>query len=226
MSIAEFAAVIARRKWVVVIGVVAGIVVAFLMLYRVDRGPAGISLEPRSRTVYETQSIALIDIPGHAIAAADASLVKPVQVAPTYAYMAKSDAVTARVVQATGPMRATVKVEAPDNQPFLRITVQGDDAGYIKRVAAVIPKSLGEYLTSVQDDSSIPYDQRIVVSAIGTPTDAQALQSRGWEMGAIGFLAPVIAAIGVALVIERVELAHAVTQADAETQTGVVGESE
>lgn len=209
MSTDELLLAFDRHKILIAVGCALGAAVAFLVLYQVSLVSGRIQFEPRGKTQYETVSIVLIDTQNHAIASADPPLAKPVQVAPTYAYLAQSSLILAQVQRETGPLRATVKVEAPDQQPFIKITVDGENPGYIQRVASSIGGSLGKYLTDLQQSDQVPAEQRIIVSPLGAPSTPIALQSRTWEFAAIAFVIPVILFLGIVVLVDRTQMSRA-----------------
>lgn len=211
MNLWQTVAAVRKRKWVMVAGFGAGLALAGLSLWSVGVQSRGGGLPTlifhrKSHTVYEAKVSLLIDIPGFGVGRADVPMDKPAVMAPTYAYLATSDQVLARVRDAVGePIDdLVIKSEPVERSPVFFVAVQGRDRDLIQRVANADAKAIVEYVTMMQERNDVPEESRLSISILGSPALPEAITSRDVEIALVLFLAPVALAFGIALAMENV----------------------
>jgi capsular polysaccharide biosynthesis protein len=203
---------ILKKRWVLIlIGAAAGVVLAFVSLFSVVIGGtaagSGLRVERRSLSVY-TQTVAVVvDLPGFGLGRTDVAMAKPVQMAPTFAYLATSNEVLGRVEKITGPLRERVVVRAlpVEDSPLVQITVEGQDRELVAKAAEAFAQAVCDSVSQRQDDNKIPAEQRLVLRPLGSSSPPVEVRSRAIEVAAILLLLPIAAAIGVAFAVENVQ---------------------
>jgi hypothetical protein len=211
MDLLKVATALWARKRLLAAGLVTALVLVGLGAYKVrlNVGPGAksdvpfVQIEPRSFTTYETVLNLVVDVPGFGLGRTDVVVENGAQLAPTYAYLAGSDSVIRAVERRTGPLRAEISSRPVEDSPVFQLVVDGDDARYIRRVASATADAFIAELVSYQTHNDVPEKKRIIVRTLGAPSRPVVLQSRKYEILGILFLAPLIAAAGLALLLEN-----------------------
>jgi capsular polysaccharide biosynthesis protein len=204
--------VVWKHRVIVLIGIVIGGALAFLSLFAVDvgRNAADMSIARRSHTTYKATTSLLIDTPGFGAGRADVAMDKPAVMAPTFAYMAMGDEVLARVKKELGgDIKATVTAGEVPRSPVLQIVVEGDDAGYVAKVADTVAAALVEYVTDQQEANEVPVSERLRISVLGAPPP-ETVMSRDAEIAGLFLVIPVLVAVGIAFAVENISASESV----------------
>ena len=215
MDLRQLWAVIWRHRIILALGVVIGLSMATLSLYKVEWSifdPFGrFVMEPRSLTTYETEVNLVVDVPGFGIGRTDTSIGQGAALASIYAYLVTSDVVMEKVKEelADPDLGASIKGESIKGSPVLRIVVQGNNALHIATVATTSARSLISYLREEQLSNDVPPEKRSIVRILGLPSEPIPLQSRQFEVALILFLASLSAAIALILVLENISQSKA-----------------
>jgi capsular polysaccharide biosynthesis protein len=202
-----------RQKWILLAGVVAGVVLAYLALYEVTYAHGGLQAEARSYSKYSATAALVVDAPGFGSVRTDVPMDKSIQMAPTFAYLATTQNVLARVEQMTGgPLANRVKItaEAVQDSPIVTVSVEGDDPALVARVAASIPQAFSDYVSKYQTANGVAGDVRLVLRPLGSYGPPTKVQSRTVEIAAVLFLLPLLTAAGLAILIDNAQHADTV----------------
>ena len=208
MDLTRVVAAAARHKWIIAIGVLAGLALGFLSLYRVSMSDAqsgrSAGVEKRGVSQYQAEALLVIDTAGLGIGRADVPGQRANEVAPVYAYLAASDSVMRAVRQQVGsPLEVEVMAEQVPNSPVIKLMASGTDAERVREVTNATAQEFITYLTAQQEKNGIPEAQRMVVRYVNTPKVTQ-LKTRQTEMAFLALLLPIIGSFGVALAVENV----------------------
>jgi capsular polysaccharide biosynthesis protein len=134
----------------------------------------------------------------------DTPIEKPIVLAPTYAYFATDDTVMRALEKKYGkPLNAKIAAFPVNNSPVVQLTVEGSDPNYITKVAATAQQAFIAELESYQKTNNIPEESRIVVRPLGPASEPELVVSRQYEILAVLFMLPVIAFIGLALLVDN-----------------------
>lgn len=196
-----------KRKLLMSLGIIAGVVFALLSLIKfgiLDKNNnLMFSYEPRSLTSYETNINLIVDVPGFGLGRTDISIAKGAELAPTYSFLATSDSVLTRVEQVFEIEDLEITSSAIERSPVIQIFVEGNNAKLIRSVAMATAEEFVDYIKGSQVDNRVPKSKRVEVRLLGPPSDSKPLKSRKYEIAIILFLAPLFAAAGLAFVLEN-----------------------
>ena len=215
--------VLLKHKWIMLVGVIAGLALAVSSLFIVKVDDGHLQFVRRSNATYTATVPVLVDLPGFGLGRADVSMDKPSRMAPTFAYLVTSQDVLERVKKKIGPIPEKDKVsavEVPDS-PLFQVVVEGNDSQRVAREAVAYAQAVTDYVLERQESSDVLASSRLVLSPLGTAAPPLEVQSRDIEIAAILLLLPILTAGGVAFVLENLSNS---TVADADvpaTPTGV-----
>lgn len=199
---------IARRHWILMtVGAVLGIALALSVLFRFDpSAPPAERLTQKSYTVYQQDmQLAVID-PGFAMGRAGNDPNRPdtfpktIQLAETYAYLLVSDAVRAAADKSAGRFSGEILSQRVQDSPIIQVTLKGNDPQQAKDYGVALAAALEKFLAAQQEQQGVPSKDRMTIQVLSAPSAPEPVQSRQWEMAFVAFLAPLVAAYGVAMI--------------------------
>jgi hypothetical protein len=211
MDVLRILTVIRRHWFVMSLAVIIGVLAVGAVRFQFDRTTR--KVEARDLTKYTgVMQLVVIDpkfSAGRTVAPApDADQFdKTVTLAATYAELASSDAVKSFVPSASG-RGVGVQSEAVQDAPIVDVTLTGTSASQLDAYGPALARAFDTYLHQQQEAAGVPLDQRMYVRMLAPP-DVTAADSRGWEMGVLAFLTPVLLGFGVASIADRGMLAAA-----------------
>ena len=209
MDLRKAMSAIGRRWYLVLVGIILGCCLAWLGMFHVSlpgaNGPnSRLEITPRSFKTYRVVQAVVIDAPEAGLGRTDTPIDKPIELAPTYAYMATDDTVMRALESKFGsPLRAEIVAVPVDGSPIVQLSVEGSDPDYIAKVAAVAQEAFIAELEAYQERNKIPSGFRIAVRPLGPASAPKLLMSRQYEVLAVLFLLPVVAFVGLALLMEN-----------------------
>jgi hypothetical protein len=197
-----------KQKWIVLIAVVAGLLLAFMTLYRIDvvregDGRSRLAVAERSYTVYESQVQLMLFDPLFGVSRAGQDSERPdsfrrtVELAPTYAYLAVGEAVRAALEASVGLSGTSLSCQSVEKSPLLVVNVTGSDEAGVVRVASSVGSTFQEYLRAQQDTYGVPVFDRMAVRQVAEPTPLSSVVSRNIEIAAVALLAPLLIVLAV-----------------------------
>ncbi len=207
--------VLLKHKWIMLFGLLAGVLLATMSLFTVKVVDSRAQFTRRSNATYTATVPVLVDLPGFGLGRADVSMDKPSRMAPTFAYLVTSQDVLNRVVEKIGPIPVKDKVLAVEveDSPLFQVVVEGSDSKRVSREAVAFAEAVSEYVLERQQSSDILASSRLVLSPLGSAAPPVEVQSRDVEIAAILLLLPILTAGGVAFVLENLSnSAGAVTE--------------
>jgi hypothetical protein len=175
-----------------------------------------ILLERRRFSTYQTQVSFLIDVPGFGVGRTDIPMNKPAEMAPTFAYLATSDAVKREVVRSIGRFKEVVAAGAVENSPIFQVVVEGNDPERVAEVAKTYTSEIIKYITQQQNTNNIPNASRLKVRALGRPSTPKKTASRDVEIAALLFLGPILLAALLSLSLESLSRQRQVAKSDSD----------
>ncbi len=197
--------VLLRHKWIMLIGLVAGIALAVLSLYSINVRDSRVEFTRRSTAVYTATVPVLVDLPGFGLGRTDVPMDKPARMAPTFAYLVTSQDVLERVTKEIGPIPKEDKVTAVEveDSPLFQVIVEGNDPKRVSIEAMAFAKAVTDYVVDRQESSGVLEGSRLVLSPLGNSAPPVEVQSRDVEIAAILLMLPIMTAGGIAFVLEN-----------------------
>lgn len=199
---------IARKHWMLMtIGAVLGVALALSVLFRFDpSAPPAERLTQKSYTVYQLDMQLAVMDPGFAMGRAGNDSNRPdtfpktIQLAETYANLLVSDAVRAAADKSAGRFSGEILSERVQDSPIIQVTMKGNDPKQAQRYGVALAAALEKFLAVQQEQQGVPSKDRMSIQVLSAPSAPKPVQSRQWEMGLVAFLAPLVAAYGVAMI--------------------------
>lgn len=206
MSLIELFVLLGRRKWVVLLGLLVGTILAFSSLYGFVEadGASALRLQRRSNTVYESQVSLLVDVPGFGLGRIDSPVDHAFRMAPTYAVLVTSEPVKSTLPTRVRNGNVSVTARALENSPVFTIAAQGTNAELVSDAAKAYAHAVVDYITRMQDESEVPEDKRLSIRVLSAPTPASALSSRDLQIAALLLVMPVGVSVAWALMAEGI----------------------
>ena len=225
MKIGLYLGVMWRFRFVVLTGFVLAVVLAFLSVARVNES-GGVTYRnaetwisrstllitqkrfPEGRSVFEQTVPATGQQKQTEFAPKFADSSRFIELANLYAELATSDPVE-HLVRQDGPLRGTVQavptvtVNGAAALPLLSINgiaKTPEDAIQLSRRA--VAAFMG-YLQEKQQRADVPVDQRVLLQVVDRPEKAELLRGRPKTLPIVVFIAVLLAAIGVAMLLEN-----------------------
>ena len=189
------------RKWRVLIaaGVLFAVAVTFALLRLTTP-------DYRAETVLLFDQPALVATGEQGLAASQ----KLSNLMPTYARVATSDVVMAKVRETTGTsesveqLRGRVDAEQVTDTLALRITVDHGNREAAERTTAAVAQGLRDVLGDLQADSDVPDDLEFVITPLLEPDAERPARDEPRTLLLVGLVALIVMA-GVALLLEYVD---------------------
>lgn len=205
MDLQRFFEVLWKHKWVMMVGVVIGLMLAILSLYKVGASiqPPSFSYWPRSRTIYQTSATVFLDDSGFALGRVKSSVGALNAIAQSYPGLVSSDLIKKRVEKKIGKVSDIVEAGVSEKTPMVSIIVTGINKIRVQKVAETTADELIKYIRTEQNKYKVPADNRIIVYRPGRASIPIPQQSRGAEIALLLFLAPVAMAGGAVFVMEN-----------------------
>jgi len=230
MDLSKLFAMVSRHRWLFGIALVVGVILGVLALYQpsLSHGPAGYSMKmkPRALGTYQSDLSVLIEDSKFGLGRTDVGIRTGVDLAPTYAYLVTSQPVLDYIQSRTGRIRETILAEPVVNSPVVKISVEGPDSGRVVQVASAAGEGLRSYIKKYVRENSIPTSESATVRILGAPSRPEQLSSRGIEIAAIVFLAPLIIAFGLSALIESLVVAKVTQEGSADVGVDAPGLAE
>jgi hypothetical protein len=227
--------VLARHRFLVVGGVVVGVVLATLAYFKPVMDGGVPSLTPRkaevwqaSETLFLTQSgfpagrteqpvIAVKVGNQEAAVARYADPGKFTSLAPLYAKLANSDAVRARAIRAGGPLpgqaraipTADTSYGAVNGLPMISVFATAPTKDGALTTARRISNAFQSYLVTSQADAKIPEDKRVLIEVVNKAGDETLLVPRKKTLPIVVLLAILSATVALAFIRENTKPAEA-----------------
>lgn len=197
--------VLIKHRWIMLIGLIAGVALAVLSLYAVKVQDRRLEFTRRSTAVYTATVPVLVDLPGFGLGRTDVPMDKPARMAPTFAYLVTSQDVLERVIKEIGPIPKEDKVTAVEveDSPLFQVVVEGNDPKRVSIEAMAFAKAVTAYVVDRQEASGVTEGSRLVLSPLGNAAPPVEVQSRDVEIAAILLLLPIMTAGGIAFVLEN-----------------------
>ena len=208
MDLWRLSSILWKHKALMFTSVIVGILLAFLALYSVSLPARAngerqrVALERRRFSTYQTQVSFLIDVPGFGVGRTDIPMNKPAEMAPTFAFLATSDAVKSQVARKLGKVKELVTTGAVENSPIFQLVVEGNNPDRVAEVASTYATEIVSYIQQQQSYNNIPNATRLSVRALGRPSIPKKTASRDAEIAGLLFLTPIILAGLLALSLE------------------------
>lgn len=180
----------------VLIGVLAGILLALAWIFQVSWSERGPRVVLRSPGTYIVSVDALIDTTGFGIGRSDTDMYKLSLMAPTYAQLMMSQAVLDRAETILGrPIEAKVTATAPNSVPIVQLSVEGADASRLVPIASAVVRATRDYVAASQAENDVPEAVRLTVRAMGRPSEPSLVSDRRVEIALILLLFPIVVAV-------------------------------
>jgi|Deesub1362A_J573_1020465.scaffolds.fasta_scaffold01351_11 uncharacterized protein involved in exopolysaccharide biosynthesis len=170
-----------KYKWLVVLGLIAGIYCA-VWGYN------------QPRTIYETSVNLMIIDPQFSVGqGTERGMAGGISRAPTYAYLLTSQDVLRRAnVKTSLAEEDMISAQAIPNTPIIKLRVRGNNPEGIRKLATDISYAFKDFLREEQAKRNVPKEKRFEVEVLGFPSEVKQLQSRKLEIAFIYFLAPLL----------------------------------
>lgn len=217
--------VLARRWYVLLIGIALAIVLGTLSYFRVTFADGAPTFEPRKQQIWQSQADVLLTergfpagrrtIPLEQRSVGDEVTILPkyndpfryAGLAPLYARIAESDEVRARV----GPTAGSYDVIGGADTTYGRATQlpmvsffgKATSPGNAQEIAGRAMSTFVTYMQQRQREANIPDDERVLFQVLNAPQPAVLLEPRKKTLPIVVFLSVVIAAIALAFVLEN-----------------------
>jgi hypothetical protein len=218
-----------RFKWLVGLGFLAAVGLAFMAMAKVTTA-GGLQVHYRTDVVYQSEAILLVSQPGFPWGRATptvgigADALKPdpagavasqnrlTSIAVLYAQMANSDPVHALLMKNGVPVRRKDINAAPVVQafssvgpllPLISITGNGPSKAIAESNARREVEAFLQFLSREQHSAGIPKDQRVVVQVLNEAGPAKIVQGRKKTMSILVFLTVLIAVWGLAFMLDN-----------------------
>lgn len=193
------------------IGASVGVIVAVITAYKVVSTDDGMRVVPRTTPIYETRTRLLITEPNLDVARMNpqqswpTGYTKTIEMAPTYALLAVGDEVRAKAEDQVGPLKARVSAAAVEKTPIIVLKASGKDPQQAVSAARAMTAAFVEYLTQQQDRREIAEEERVKVVVLTSPTMPVQTSSGTVQVGALAFLAPLLASLALAVSLDGAE---------------------
>jgi capsular polysaccharide biosynthesis protein len=188
----------------IIVGILAGAVLATVWVYHVSWDGSRIVLTRRSPGVYTTSISAVIDTSGFGIGRSDTDMYRLALLAPTYAQLITSEPVLEKARAKLGhEIDAELTAEPVESSPMVKLTAQGDRPERLAAVLSAVVESFKEYVTESEDTAKVPSNLRITIRGVGIPSPPTLLSNRQVEIAVIAFCLPIAGAIALAMRFDR-----------------------
>jgi hypothetical protein len=228
-----FVRVLWRFRFVVLIGLGAAVAAAFLLFVRVELGPSGEPrLFYRENEEWSVTSTLLVTQPGfpwgRSILDANSDEVEAVPpaetteardefadptrfstLAPLYARLATSGAVH-RLMLRDGPVDGEIEarpVLLVDNSsvtlPLVELVVSSDTPEGAMALTGRAIDAFDTFLSNQQAANSVPADERVIVTVVDRPDEAELSQPRPLTLAIVAFLGAILTTLAVVFALEN-----------------------
>ena len=213
MDLNLFLKVLWRYRVVVLPGVIATALLAFLAVAKVDTN-GGLHVTYRHSQKYVSYSTLFVTKPGFPwgrLSPAADQQARFTSLAIIYSNLVTSDSVS-RLIQPSGPIDGTIEAapvllpSSGEALPLIRIAAITDSSASSIALARRASSALRTWLRGQQTVSSTPVAQRVVVEEIGRADKATVFAKRSKTLAIVVFLTGLMAAIASAFVLENLRL--------------------
>lgn len=225
MDLRLYGRVVWRFKYLVALGVIAAIALAFLSYARVTFVNGKPKVSYRHAVTYASQETLLVTqsgFPGgrstfpytvtkNGPVSSFADPSRFTSLADFYSYLANSDAVNALVRQRVGrvpggyaasPVVTTIDGDG-NVEPLMRIQGAATSRSVAVRYADAASAAFIQYLSEQQTAARIPESQRVMVSVLNSPRITGVLVPRKKTLPVVVFIAVLAATLAFALILEN-----------------------
>lgn len=232
MELSLLGRVLLRFSGLVALGTVAAVVLALLSFYKVSFDGVVPTLTPSKPEVWQATASTFLTQPGFPIGAIRKSdeALRFIGIAPLYARLANSDAVTRLMVRTGGPLgrgedvtaigAADTTYGAVSGLPLVTIIGTAPTPARAVRVAQRLTDAFRLYVRTRQDDARISESQRVDVQVINAAADPELVVPRKKTLPIVVFLAVMFATIALAVVLENLRPRTRREEVDQEPEPG------
>lgn len=232
MDLRLFFEVVWRYRAVVLPGLLAAIVAAFLATAKLEmRG--GVHVEYRKSQKYVSYATLFVTKPGFPWGRLNASSDEQARftsLAIVYANLVTSDPVSSRIRHA-GPMDGTIEaapvILSTSNEalPLIKIAAITNSPGHSIELAQRASNALRDWIAQQQQLTATPTKQRVVVQEVARPDEATVFAARSKTLAIVVFLALVMAAIAAAFILENLRLNRGKEAPSEHVEFGAAGQT-
>jgi len=219
VDILQLVEVLWKRKWIIAVGAVLGLLLTFRALYTMDISlsyPRSFELKPRSFTIYQTSVNLMLDEPSFGMGSLQkeegkegTSFGRLASLATTYSYLITSDAVATRVQKKIGSADGSLEAEPVEDSTVIKVTAEGANSEAVQKLTRTTADVFIAYIRAQQKANNIPPGDRVLVRKLGPPAEPIQIRSRKIEIAFLMFMFPLAASSALAFVLENLDKSKA-----------------